>query len=49
VLYGCETWYLTTREEYRLRIFQNMGLRKVFKPEEEKKESMETHEKFHYL
>jgi len=48
VLYGCETWYLTTREEYRLRIFQNMEL-KVFRPEEEKKESMETHEKFHYL
>jgi hypothetical protein len=23
VLYGCETWYLTLREEYRLRVFEN--------------------------
>jgi hypothetical protein len=21
VLYGCETWYLTLREEHRLRVF----------------------------
>jgi len=25
-LYGCETWYLTLREEDRLRIFENMVL-----------------------
>jgi hypothetical protein len=30
VLYGCETWSLTFREERRLRVFQNRGLRKVF-------------------
>jgi hypothetical protein len=35
VLYGCETWYLTTKEEYRLRVFQSMGLRTIFRPEEE--------------
>jgi hypothetical protein len=23
VLYGCETWYLTVREEHRLRMFEN--------------------------
>jgi hypothetical protein len=23
VLYGCETWYLTLREEHRLRVFEN--------------------------
>ncbi|KAJ4442302.1 hypothetical protein ANN_12170 [Periplaneta americana] len=29
VLYGCETWTLTLREEHRLRIFENKLLRKV--------------------
>ena len=32
VLYGCETWSLTLREERRLRVFENMVLRKVFGP-----------------
>jgi hypothetical protein len=26
VLYGCETWYLTLREEHRLRVFENRKL-----------------------
>ena len=30
VLYGCETWSLTLREEHRLRVFQNKVLRKLF-------------------
>jgi hypothetical protein len=30
VLYGCETWSLTLREERRLRVFENRMLRKVF-------------------
>jgi hypothetical protein len=30
VLYGCETWSLTLREEHRLRVFENRGLRKIF-------------------
>jgi hypothetical protein len=30
VLYGCETWSLTLREEYRLRVFENRVLRKIF-------------------
>ena len=29
-LYGCETWSLTTREERRLRVFENRVLRKIF-------------------
>jgi len=32
VLYGCETWSLTLREERRLRVFENKVLRKVFGP-----------------
>jgi hypothetical protein len=30
VLYGCETWSLTLREEHRLRVFENRVLRKIF-------------------
>jgi len=30
VLYGCETWLLTLREERRLRVFENRVLRRVF-------------------
>jgi hypothetical protein len=30
VLYGCETWSLTLREERRLRVFENWVLRRTF-------------------
>ena len=30
VLYGCETWSLTIREERRLRVFENRVLRRIF-------------------
>jgi hypothetical protein len=30
VLYGSETWFLTLREEHRLRVFKNRVLRKMF-------------------
>jgi len=30
VLYGCETWSLTLREERKLRVFENMVLRRIF-------------------
>ena len=30
VLYGCETWSLTRREERKLRVFENMVLRRIF-------------------
>ena len=32
VLYGCETWLLTLREECRLKVFENRVLRRVFGP-----------------
>jgi hypothetical protein len=32
VLYGCEAWSLTLREEHRLRVFENRVLRRVFGP-----------------
>ena len=30
VLYGCDTWSLTLREEHRLRVFKNRILRPIF-------------------
>jgi hypothetical protein len=35
VLYGCETWSLTLREEHRLRVFENRELRRIFGPKRE--------------
>jgi len=32
VLYGCEAWSLTLREERELRVFENMVLRRIFGP-----------------
>jgi hypothetical protein len=32
VLYGCETWSLTLREEHRLRVSENRVLRRIFGP-----------------
>jgi hypothetical protein len=32
ILYRCETWYLTLREEHRLRMFENRVLRRTFGP-----------------
>jgi hypothetical protein len=32
ILYGCEAWSLTLREEQRLSVFQNRVLRKMFGP-----------------
>jgi hypothetical protein len=32
VLYGCETWSLTLREEHRLTFFENRLLRRIFGP-----------------
>jgi hypothetical protein len=30
VLYGGETWYLTLREEHRLRVFEKRMLKRIF-------------------
>ena len=32
VLYGCETWSLTMRDERKLRVFENMVLKTIFAP-----------------
>jgi hypothetical protein len=32
VLYGCETWSVTLREEHRLRVFGKRVLRRIFGP-----------------
>jgi len=32
VLYGCETWSLTLREEHSLRVFENKVLWRIFGP-----------------
>jgi hypothetical protein len=34
VLFGCETWSLTLREEHRLRVFENRVLR-IYGPKRE--------------
>jgi hypothetical protein len=36
VLYGCETWSLTLREERRLRVLENRMFRRVFGPKRDK-------------
>jgi hypothetical protein len=32
VLYGCEAWSLTLKDEHRLRVFENRVLRRIFGP-----------------
>ena len=32
ILYGCESWSLTLREERKLRVFENEVLRRIFGP-----------------
>jgi hypothetical protein len=52
VLYGCETWFFTLREEHRLRVFENRVLRRIFRPkrDEETGEWRRLHsEKLHNL
>jgi len=36
VLYGCQTWSLTLREECRLKVFENRVLRTIFGPKRDK-------------
>jgi hypothetical protein len=35
VLYGCETWSLSLKEKYRLRVFENRVLGRIFGPKRE--------------
>ena len=32
VLYGCETWSMTMREERRLTVSENRTLKRIFRP-----------------
>jgi len=41
VLYGCENWLLTLREENRLRVFEIRVLGKIFGPKRDKVMGME--------
>ena len=36
VMYGCETWLLTTREQRKLRVFEKRVLRRIFGPKRDK-------------
>jgi hypothetical protein len=45
VLYGCEPWSLTLREEHRLRVFENRVLKRIFGPKRD--EVMEEWGKLH--
>jgi hypothetical protein len=36
VLYGCETWSLALREEYRQKVLENRVLRRIFRPKRDK-------------
>jgi hypothetical protein len=36
VLYGCETCFLTVREEHKLRVIENRVLRKIFGPKRDR-------------
>jgi hypothetical protein len=35
LMYGSETWSLTLREEYRLRVYENRVLRRIFGPKKD--------------
>ena len=35
VLYGCETWSLTLREERRLGVSENRVVRRIFRPKKD--------------
>ena len=47
VLYGCEAWSLMSREERRLRVFENWTLRRIFRSKSECR--MLQNEKLHSL
>ena len=40
VLYACETWSLTLREECRLRVIENRILRRMFRPKRDQNEEL---------
>ena len=51
LLYGCETWSFTLREQYRLSVFENGNLRRVFGPKRDENGEWRRHhnEQLHSL
>ena len=49
MLYGCETWPLTLREESRLRVFENMILGRIFGPKRDENGEFLHSEELHSL
>jgi hypothetical protein len=51
LLYGCETWSLTLREEFRLRVIEYGILRRIFGPKTDDNEEWKglNNEKLHVL
>jgi hypothetical protein len=50
VLYGCEIWSVTLREEHRLRVFENRVLKRIFGPKREEDGSWrKLHNELHNL
>jgi hypothetical protein len=50
VLYGCETWSLTVREEHRLGVYENRLLRRIFGPKSGRSDRRKLHnEELHDL
>jgi hypothetical protein len=49
VLYGCETWSFTLREEHRLRVFESRLLRRIFGPERDGSRRKLHNEELHNL
>ena len=41
VLYGCKAWSLTLREERKLRVFENMIIKRIFGPKRDENGSGE--------
>jgi hypothetical protein len=48
VLYGCETWSLTLREEHKLRVSENKVLRRIFGPKKEEDGSWRKMHKYEF-
>jgi hypothetical protein len=51
VLYGCETWSLTLRDEHRLRVLENRVFRRIFGPKRDEVTGgwRKLHEELHNL
>jgi len=47
VLYDCEKWYLTLREEHRLKLFENRILTRIFGPKKDKNAEWRDWRKLH--